>query len=147
MDICTLSALLGSFTLYGTARSIIPMPAVVISSKRVRSLRQRWQNDKPTPSCVSTYGNALGCLGAMAKMPCSWRCSPTMSVWVVCLATANRAKASYFVRLSKGIGISRRNIYPFVTTKTRSCVGYLDAGRQNLLCSIYHRWKTFYFSL
>lgn len=49
MDICTLSLVLGGFALYGTeasvlgkfTRNIIPMSAMVTSSKRERRLRQR----------------------------------------------------------------------------------------------------------
>ena len=72
-------------------------------------------------------------------------CSLTMSVWVACLATVNKAKASCFARLSKEIGISTRNTYPFATIKARSCVGYLDAGRRSLLCFIFGDRSSSYF--
>ena len=85
--------------------------------QKARSLRQGLRSDKQTPSCVPTYGNALRCLRAMA----------------------NKAKASYFARLSKGIGISIRNTYPFVTTEVGACMGYSDAGRLSLLYFISHK--------
>lgn len=54
---------------------------------------------------------------------------------VDCLATASKATASCFARLSKGIGTATKSTYPFATTKARSCEGCSDVGRQSLCLS------------
>ena len=50
---------------------------------------------------------------------------------------ANKPKAGCFARLSKGIGVSARNTYPFATTRARSCEDYSDTGRRSLFCFMF----------